>query len=521
MATGRTFRVEQLGAPKGARDLQVNEAVVDLEDLVTHHPRANRHIQMRDGAVLGAEDQQPRYRGGDRSYAFVSGEFQETIDASTDRYGSLKPDQVLIVKDFILEDPAPPPGKRPREVGVPAPVGGIVSMVRQSGGMVEISDRQGGEVVARIRHLDPVSVQAGDTVEYGQSLGVQGNRGLPRTAGVHVHIEVDTRYYRQFEHYVEDLASGRLTVEAEYRRDVGARAVEEDGILRLGETSDRIATVQRALAADGYRATGDRPITIDGVYRLDMQGALLAFQQDHRIPQTGDVDPATVQVALRVNLDRPLGPLGLAPPAPVAAIEVLPSAMRELELGLDPRFTPRPGQPAPDAGHPADPARTRREPREHGHPFHDPAPMLERARTPDDPGHPDHALLERIRDGVRALDADAGKRWDADSERLSAGLLVRARAAGFDAGDALHVAASRPTDVAQGGEFVFLVRHGPTASPDPAANLARLRVTDALSTPVEQHYAQLECFEPQRDPAFAATRAPAVEPARHDAPGLG
>jgi peptidoglycan hydrolase-like protein with peptidoglycan-binding domain len=506
------YRLLELGAPRDG--VQRNEAVLGFEDLETHHPGSNRHARMRDGVIVDGE------RG--RIHAFIGGGFQEIEIARPGRAQGLKPDQVLLKKDFILEDPrAAAIGRDPRAVDVPSPVAGYVGRVSERHGLVDILDRQDGVVIARIRHMRPLAVTEGEQVVYGQSLGTQSNQ---LTVGKHVHIEMDTRYYRSFANYVDDLASGRLPVDAVHRAGIEARPPAEDGTNRLGETSDRIATVQRALAADGYRATGDRPITIDGVYRLDMQGALLAFQQDHRIPRTGDVDPATVQVALRVNLDRPLGPLGplgLAPPASVPAIDVLPSAMRELELGLDPRFTPRAGQPAPDAGHPADPARTRREPREHAHPFHDPAPMLERARTPDDPGHPDHALLERIRDGVRALDAGAGKRWDADSERLSAGLLVCARAAGFDAGDALHVATSRATDVAGGGEFVFLVRHGPTASPDPAANLARLRVTDALSTPVEQHYAQLERFEPQRDPAFAATRAPAVEPARHNAPGLG
>ncbi|MDH5834828.1 XVIPCD domain-containing protein [Luteimonas kalidii] len=485
-----------------------NEDVRRFEDLVTHHPRANADAQMEDGRIIEVE------RPSRRSHAFIGGAYQEVETARTDEYRTLKPDQVLLIKDFILEQ------NGRRALDVPAPISGVVGRVDAPNGMVEVLDREGGDVVARVRHLNPIAVASGDHVSYGDTLGTQNNQGLrlPRGSRVHVHIEMDTKHYQQFGRYVDDLASGRLTVEARHRSNVPPGPLDSDGTFRIGTSSDRIATVQRALAADGYRATGERPITVDGVYRADMQGALLAFQQDHRIPQTGDVDPATVQVALRVNLDRPLGPAGRTP---LPAIDALPSPLREIGLGLDPRFTPRHGEPAPDAGHPADPARTQRAPRHHAHPFHDPTPPLERPRKPDAPGHPDHVLLERIRDGVRAFDADAGKPWDTYSERLSAGLLVRAKASGFDGGDAVRVAASRPTDASAAGEFVCLLRHGPTASPDPAENLVRVRVVDALAIPVDQHYAQLERIDRERTAVRNAAVEHAIGPPGQDVHALG
>ena len=122
-------------------------------------------------------------------------------------------------------------------------------------------------------------------------------------------MEVDTRYYQQYRNYIEDVVSGRLPIEAEHRHAVWAQPVVDDGVMRLGESGERVAAVQRALIADGYRGAGDRTIQVDGIYRPSMQVAVLAFQQDHHLPQTGDIDPATYELALRVNIEKPLGPV--------------------------------------------------------------------------------------------------------------------------------------------------------------------------------------------------------------------
>jgi peptidoglycan hydrolase-like protein with peptidoglycan-binding domain len=317
----RTFHIEQLGPPRGARGVQENEPVADLDDLTTHHPGANRAIHMEDGHIRGAEDQQPTYRGGDRSYAYIDGEFQEVIDHTTDRYGSLKPDQVLMVKDYILEDPAPPRGTSARAVGVPSPTAGYVSRVSDAGGMVEIMDREGGDVIARIRHLDPISVREGDTVTYGESLGTQSNKGLPRNAGVHAHVEMDTAHHQQLVDYFDDLNSGRLSVQPELRANT-ARPVVADGTFRLGQSDERIGDVQRVMAGEGYRAVDGGVLDHDGVYRPNMQGALLDFQRDHGLPQTGNIDPPTLDLAPpmpRRELDGEHGrPAYQAPPAHAA-----------------------------------------------------------------------------------------------------------------------------------------------------------------------------------------------------------
>lgn len=113
-----------------------------------------------------------------------------------------------------------------------------------------------------------------------------------------------------------------------------------------------------------------------------------------------------------------------------------------------------------------------------------------RASRPDDPGHPDHELLEKLRDGVRGLDRGAGKGWDANSERLAASALVMAKQKGFSAGDDLQLAFNRPTERFAAGEVLHLFRQGPHASHDPAANRAHMPTVEALSMPAEARYQQ-------------------------------
>ncbi|SDY95518.1 Putative peptidoglycan binding domain-containing protein [Lysobacter sp. yr284] len=268
-----------------------NTAVAAYDDLVTHHPLANFGARMVDGGLRGVE------RPERRSHAFIDGAFQEVEMLRTDEYRSLKPDQVLLIKDFILEDRPDSSSTATRAVDVPSPVAGYVSRRDDRNGLVEISDRKDGEVIARVRHLGPIAVDADSFVAYGQSLGTQNALGLPRGAGKHVHVEMDTRYRPQLEGYVNDLASGRLPVQAQWRQGVQSQPAADDGTMRLGQSSERIGDLQRAMAAEGYRSSGGRPLDQDGVYRLGMQGALLDFQRDHGVAQTGNIDPATLRMA--------------------------------------------------------------------------------------------------------------------------------------------------------------------------------------------------------------------------------
>lgn len=459
----RTYRLEQLGRPQ-RNGVQQNEGVTSLEGLVTHHPGENRGIRMEAGEIRQAE------RPARRSHAYISGDFEEVIDNRVDRYGTLQPGQVLLVKDFILEDPSPPRGVNARAVDIPSPTAGYVNSVRPAAGFVEIMDRQGGTVIARLRHMSSIAVEAGDTVAYGQSLGRQNNLGLDRAAGVgmHAHIEMDTGHYLQFQNYMADLANGRLPVQAEYRQNVEPRPVLDDGTFRLGQSGERVRDLQRVMAGEGYRAADGRPLVQDGVYRLGMQGALLDFQRAHGVPQTGDIDPMTLRMA-----------------PPLAARE------------LDRDDTFRPGRPgptpaAPDArapGHPDHP--------DHRQDLTDPLPP-----PVNNPGsgrraelnEGDGRMLEQLRGEVRGLDRQVGKDWDDRSERIAASGLVMARELGFKAGDELRLVFNSATERHAGGALLHLVRLGPDISPDPAANRATMSTQDALSRSPQERFDQVQAI---------------------------
>lgn len=72
-----TYRVIQLGAPRGEDGLQSNETVTDFDSLVTHHPRANRHAQMLDGRIINGEP--------GRTHAIMGGEIEEIETARPGR----------------------------------------------------------------------------------------------------------------------------------------------------------------------------------------------------------------------------------------------------------------------------------------------------------------------------------------------------------------------------------------------------------------------------------------------------
>ena len=281
------------------KDVARNTAVTDFESLVTHHPADNSSARTIDGVVIRGEE--------GRRHAVIGGEIQEIeVQTRGNTYG-LKPDQVLIKKDFMLEDSRIVPfGRGVRDVDLPSPVAGYVGARRDGEGLVDIYDREGGDVIARVRHMSDIRVNVGDTIEYGQALGTQSD---VRSGAKHAHVEMDTRYYQQYENYIADLTSGRLSID-ESRRTQGIQPlpIVDDGVVRLGESSDRVRDLQRVLVEENYRGRDGQPVAQDGVYRLSMQPAVLNFQRDHGIPQTGDIDGATLQLAPplpRRELDRP------------------------------------------------------------------------------------------------------------------------------------------------------------------------------------------------------------------------
>ncbi|MCC8628130.1 hypothetical protein [Xanthomonas vesicatoria] len=71
-----------------------NEVVDNFDDLVTHHPYGNRGAKLENGSAVGGQ------RG--RTLGLVGGEFQEIEVAEPGQTHGLRPDQVLLKKDFLL-----------------------------------------------------------------------------------------------------------------------------------------------------------------------------------------------------------------------------------------------------------------------------------------------------------------------------------------------------------------------------------------------------------------------------------
>lgn len=410
------YRVTQLHSPQRG-----NQPVADLEGLVTHHPGANARARVDDGVPVGVENARRR------SYGVIGGEIQELETRRTDggRASALGEDQVLLTKDFMLEDSRIPVGGRGvRDVDVPSPFAGYVGRVSPAMGTVDIYDRAGGQLMARILHLDPVNVSAGDTIEYGQALGTQSNQGLPN-AGKHVHIEVDTRYYQQYENYVEDLTSGRLGIDAERRNSgIQPRPIVDDHVIRIGESSDVVRVVQQRLNAEGYTDADNRPMVEDGVYRLSMQRAVINYQEAHGLPASGDLDPATVST---------IAPRMLPP-------EINPADERDgpVYLNLQGQSS---DQRQPDAASP---------------------------------------LVGQAREAMLRVEASLGREYDDKSECLAVSAACLANDSGFNRID--HIVLSQATTTTRQGENVFVVQGEPG---DPAHRRAHMATAEALQMPAQ------------------------------------
>ena len=417
------YRMLQLGAPN-ANGVQRNVGFETLEGLVTHHPGNNRHAHVVEGVPRSVENARTR------SYGVVGGEIQEIETARTDEYRVLRPDQVLLVKDFILEDSSLASGASGvRDVDVPSPLAGYVGRVDARNGVVDILDRQGGEVILRARHLDPIAVQVGETVEYGQSLGSQDRTGLPRSAGKHVHFEVDTRYYSLYEHYVRDLAVGALPINPQRRgRGLPTPYVIDDGVVRIGETSDVVRLVQQRLNTAGYRDEAGQPFATDGVYRLAVQPAVIQYQQAHGLPPTGDLDTATLR-------------------------HLVPSML-------------------PPEVNPVDPQ--------------NPRLLLKTGERPGLGQSEQAPILEQSRSCIRKLDASLTRDYDDASERMACAVAALALDNGLAGID--HVLLSRQTMSAGAGEYVHVVQ-GDLKSETPLR--AYMRTDVAVNAPTEQSLARL------------------------------
>lgn len=102
------------------------------------------------------------------------------------------------------------------------------------------------------------------------------------------------------------------------------------------------------------------------------------------------------------------------------------------------------------------------------------------------------ALSQQAEAGVRRLEAELGRPFDANSERLSASLAVLASEQGLSRID--HVALSERNAQVGQGELVFVVQG---ALGDPAQLRAHMRTEEAVATPTAQSRERLRQLHEQ------------------------
>ncbi|RDZ26110.1 peptidoglycan-binding protein [Lysobacter silvisoli] len=260
-------------------------------------------------------------------------------------------------------------------------------------------------------------------------------------------MEVDTRYHQQFDQYVDDLASGRLSLDPPRRgQGIEPRPVVDDGIIRIGETDDRVRAAAAQLNAAGYRGADGQRLNEDGVYRLSMQAAVINYQTAQGLPATGNLDQATLQrlVPPTQTQDAP-APNAPAPNAPA------PNA---------PPAAPQGAQPAPPPG--------------------------QRGAASGPLGSND-PLLPQAEAATRRLDASLGRQYDGNSACMAASAACLARREGLTSIDHIVLSNANVQGVAAGQNMIVV--QGDLQNP--GRQLASMRTDDAVRTPVADSVAQL------------------------------
>ncbi|MCC4585525.1 peptidoglycan-binding protein [Xanthomonas melonis] len=288
--------------------------VHDYEDLERHHPTRGNE----SGRVYATVN-------GDREE--LLGNYRGTATVSADG-------DYFVSKDFVLKigDSSAVP--------VPAIASGYVGGIDPGNGIVQIYDKPASdpsrEMIAQYRHLDlrNTQLEAGDRIEYGQPIGIQGgfNKGNPSAFGKHVHVDINTGYLPQAERYVRDIGSGAITSEQRPQpaqpnltgpaqvthlsgngrtvaAPVGATAAGAapmaDGLLRNKEHGPEVKALQERLNALGYTDASGQPLGTDGKFGDRTEQAVKAFQRDHQLSDDGIAGRETFKALADAQPRRP------------------------------------------------------------------------------------------------------------------------------------------------------------------------------------------------------------------------
>lgn len=263
--------------------------VHSYEDLEKHHPTWKE--------------------SGKRHYAQIDGAREEFV------YGP--GGERMVSKDFILQ------ANGTALVDVPSPAQGYVrrSAAMDRWGTVEIYDGPGQDahLVARIRHMQPIHVNDGDRIGYGEPLGQQGSKAPPGVkSGLHTHIDFNEAHLDQFKRYFSDIDKGVITTNTAPGKDASqvrgqtntpggaGHAHAAADVLKQGAHGSEVWGLQLTLSQLGYTARDGRPLATDRDFGPDTEHAVRAFQRMHGLqPVDGQVGTDT-RAALLEAARRPL-----------------------------------------------------------------------------------------------------------------------------------------------------------------------------------------------------------------------
>ncbi len=243
-------------------------------------------------------------REAGRVYATVDGEREEVAGDYNGHIVRTRNGNLMVSKDLILQNT----DDTRLPVQVPAPASGYIGGIDARNGTVEIYDRPGGEMIARIRHMDlsNFTLKNGDQVQYGQPMGTQSGygKGVADFYGVHTHIDYNAQYLDQFKKYVSDIDMGVITTTAYPAQSPNlirsapiTGSVEAaplaDGVLRQGERGPEIVALQTQLNTLGFKDDRGNALVPDGDFGNSTKQAVVAFQRARRIDDDGVVGTDT------------------------------------------------------------------------------------------------------------------------------------------------------------------------------------------------------------------------------------
>jgi hypothetical protein len=114
-------------------------------------------------------------------------------------------------------------------VNVPSPFTGYAKLDERSG-TVDVYDQPDGKgnLIGRVRHMDPILVKNNQHIEYGEPLGIQGGKNPSKPFGPHAHIDVSLSHLDEFKQFIKDVDAGVITTEKYPAKDISFNAVEPE-----------------------------------------------------------------------------------------------------------------------------------------------------------------------------------------------------------------------------------------------------------------------------------------------------